>query len=125
MWLRYWQIAYTMQKIPAAQRPAAFGAAMVNPALRELLASAAVNDKNHWNGYGTVTHDIHWGPPVDGENSAVMADCQDQSKFGVFDTTNNTILSYGPSRVNVQATFEKTKAGWKLAKMFSPDGTTC
>lgn len=98
---------------------------MVNPALKELIASAAVNDKNHWAGYGTVTHDIHWGPPVAGGDDAVMADCQNQSKFGIYDTAKNIVLTYGHTRVNVQATFSKTASGWRVAKMFVPKGTTC
>lgn len=114
-----------MQDIPAAQRPGAFGAAMVNPALKELLDSAAVNDKHQWAGYGTVTHNISWGPPVAGEDSAVMADCQDESKYGVYDTTNDTPLTHGGDRVNVQATFKKTESGWKVYKVFAVGGTSC
>lgn len=108
-----------------AERQTEFAKVLVDPVLTTTLESAELNDKKHWAAYGEVKHRLRWMIPVNGEPTAVLADCQDQSKYGAYDTRTNKAFTRGPGRLNQQATFKRTKNGWRLAAYFDPPGTTC
>lgn len=102
----------------------AYSAVSVNPQLGMLVKIAAQNDQYHIDAYGSVVHRLSWGPQVAGKNVATMADCQDQTKFGLYNTRNSTVLTEGPAHENLQITFQRIGLNWKVAAVLDR-GETC
>lgn len=79
--------------------------------------------KNGIANFGSFTSRISWGP-LSGDE-AVIRDCMDQSEYGTYDTSNNKAITIGSLRVNLNATFKRVKAGWRVAAIYEPPGEAC
>lgn len=111
--------------VPKAKRAQTYGTVTVDPELSNLLALANTYDAKKVANYGQVMHRISWGPAVGGKDLAVMGDCEDQTKSGVYEVATTTIITSGPSRANEQITFARTRSGWKVAAVLSLKAGTC
>lgn len=115
VWDRYWRILEKLTTYPEEDRKRIFSEVMVDPALAASIQKATEYDSEKLAVYGQVKHETRWGPAIDGSDDAVMADCQNQSSYGLADLKNKKLLTHGPTRANVQGTFARTASGWKVA----------
>lgn len=124
-WVKYWGVFTNMMKVPPDQRREVYGRVAVDPQLANMIKDAAYGDKEKLGNYGSVTHHFSWPVSIAVTGKPVLADCMDQSKFGILDIAKGIPLTHGGKRVNLQATFTQTGGAWKLVGYIEKAGTPC
>jgi len=98
----------------------------VDPALSNLLTDANTMNSKGWDTYGQFTSRISWPQPVDGKTTAVIADCQDASQAGSFETSSGNKTTVGVVRNPLQGTFVRGQDGvWRVDQVFYLKDAPC
>ena len=113
-WVNYWVVTLPLLKRPPAvwHRTAATVAA--EPLLADIMKNAAQFKKDGKDNYGSVKHRFYWGPPVGGEDVAVVGDCMDTSHVGSLNIKTGEKLTVGLVRDNARIGFQRGPDGkWR------------
>lgn len=126
IWLNYWKVSLPILKIPAGQRRSALLKVATEPQVSKLMVAAKDFEAHHFDNYGTLGHRPYWGPPVNGEERAIMGDCMDLSHAGRLDTKTGKLLTVGVSRSNIRGLFERVGSDkWRVYGIEILDATPC
>ncbi len=104
-WGRFWQVYNNSVRTPIEQRSSALDAVSVDPVRSRLLQAAERFDAEGLDYWGSVIQHPYWVAPVNGQQVAVMRDCQDQSHYGSLVVKTGVIRSTGVERNSLQAGF--------------------
>lgn len=124
-WVRFWMVYIKLVETPKSKREKVYGTVAVDPQLTKLLRTAEIADAEKVANFGSVVHRFYWDAAISTTSDAVLGDCMDQSKFGVYDISSNKALSMGESRVNIQATLKRSGSSWKVVGYVEKRGTSC
>jgi len=98
----------------------------VDPALSSLLNDANTLNGKGWDTYGQFTSRISWPQSVDGKATAVIADCQDASQAGSFETSTGNKTTVGVARNPLQGTLARGEDGvWRVVQVFYLQDEPC
>ena len=126
VWVRYWGVYQNINNVAAPARAKLVSTVAVDPVKKELLASAVLFDQKHQNTYGSVSHRVYWGPPVNDDHTAIMGDCLDTSNFGSKDVKTGSKLTEGYTRDNTRGIFAKQPDGsWLVEQVQILDNQPC
>jgi len=118
-WKTMWQVYAALPHTPESERQALAAQVAVDPALSNLLTDANTLNTKGWDTYGQFTSRISWPEPVDGKATAVIADCQDASQAGSFETSSGNKTTVGVARNPLQGTFVRGQDGvWRVDQVF-------
>lgn len=118
-WNKMWQVYAALPHTPESERQALAAQVAVDPALSNLLTDANTLNSKGWDTYGQFTSRISWPQPVDGKSTAVIADCQDASQAGSFETSSGNKTTVGVVRNPLQGTFVRGQDGvWRVDRVF-------
>lgn len=107
IWVKYWEVTDRVNRTPVGQRAALLSTVAVKAHVAEIMKAAADFDKKGWDNYGVPGHRPYWGPPVEGEDQAIMGDCMDFSHSGRLNTKTRVALTIGVARSNIRGVFER------------------
>lgn len=124
-WVKYWGVFTNLVDVPKDQRRKVYAEVAIDPQLSKMVKDAAFADEEKLANYGTVVHRPYWSAPISITKDAILGDCMDQTKFGIFDVAASKALSHGAARVNVQATLKRTGDSWKVVGYVEKSGTSC
>lgn len=125
-WTRLWAIYAGIARIPAGDRDALLSEVTVSPLTEKLLQAASLANSDGIDNYGTVQHRIFWPTPINGQDSAVVADCQDQSQSGTISTDSGEILTTGQTRINLRGEFIRGSDGtWRAQQIINLGNSDC
>jgi len=117
-WTHYWIVSSNLVQIPKNRRRAALEVVAVEPQVSGLLKEADDWEKKGWQAYGTPGHRPYWGPPVDGQASAIMGDCIDLSHTGRVASKTGQKLTVGVVRTNARGVFQRGDDGiWRVSSL--------
>lgn len=126
VWFEYWSVSLPILRTPPDERRTALEKVASEPQITKLLIAAKEFEKNSFDNYGTLGHRPYWGPPVDGEDRAIMGDCMDVSRAGKINAKTGKALTVGPSRSNIRGLFERISNGqWRVYGIEILDSTPC
>lgn len=118
-WDEFWQVYLALPHTPAEERQALAAAVAVDPGLTSLLTDANTVEQKGWDSYGQITHRITWPQAVNGQATAVIADCQDTSQAGSLETSTGNKMTVGVERNPLQGTFVRGQDGvWRVDQVF-------
>src|SRR5664280_449503 len=118
-WIRSWDAYAALAHTPGDQRAALAGTAAVDPALTNMLTDAQTLTGKGWDTYGQIAHRISWPQSVDGKPSAVIADCQDSSQSGSYETSTGYKRTVGVPRDHMQGLLLRSDDGvWRVQQVF-------
>ena len=118
-WNQFWQVYLALPHTPQGERQAMAAAVAVDPGLTNLLTDANTVEQKGWDSYGQITHRITWPQAVDGQATAVIADCQDTSQAGSLETSTGNKMTVGVERNPLQGTFVRGQDGvWRVDQVF-------
>jgi len=118
-WVRFWVIYDSIVRTPKESRPGELRKVAVQPLIKAILKAAVDADSKGIDNYGTWKHRVSWQFPVKGASTAVIADCQDQSKTGTYVVKSGQILTVGKERSNMRGEFLKGTDGvWRLRQIY-------
>jgi len=107
-------------------RPGELRKVAVQPLIHAILKAAADADSKEIDNFGTWKHRLSWQFPVRGAATAMIADCQDQSKTGTFEVESGRILTVGKERSNLRGAFVKGTDGvWRLRQIYVIGDRAC
>lgn len=104
-WVKFWQVYTESVRTPIEQRSSALDTVSVDPIRTRLLDAARRFDDEGLDYWGSVVPHPYWVEPVNGQQFAVMRDCQDQSHYGSIVVQTGAIRSVGVERNSLQAGF--------------------
>ncbi|TKV61014.1 hypothetical protein FDO65_05020 [Nakamurella flava] len=114
-WAKYWDVLAGLTKVPAEDREQLLEPVAVDPQKAKLLAAAAQFEAEGLGQYGEVILRPFWPQPIDGEQFALLRDCQDQSGWGSISVSTGEVHALGADRHFVQAGFERGSDGvWRV-----------
>ena len=118
-WLQFW-IAYDqIVRTPREDREAKLHSVAEPTLVANVLKAADDADSDGIDNYGTWTHRISWQFPIAGSQTAIIADCQDQSKTGTYEVASGKILTVGKERSNMRGEFAVGTDGiWRLRQLY-------
>lgn len=118
-WNEFWQVYLALPHTPQGDRQAMAAAVAVDPGLTNLLTDANTVEQKRWDSYGQITHRITWPQSVNGQPTAVIADCQDTSQAGSLETSTGNKMTVGVPRNPLQGTFVRGQDGvWRVNQVF-------
>ena len=118
-WNEFWQVYLALPHTPEEDRQALAAGVAVDPGLTNLLTDANTVDQKGWDSYGQITHRITWPQAVNGQATAVIADCQDTSQAGSLETSTGNKMTVGVERNPLQGTFVRGQDGvWRVDQVF-------
>jgi hypothetical protein len=125
-WSKFWSVYTTLHTIPAAQLDAAVASVSIDPTSKGMLAEYATSLTQQLTDYGYVVTHPYWQQSINGSNTAVMGDCQDQSHFGSISTVTNDKRTVGVAHDNMKGTLEKGADGvWRVELIEYLTGVPC
>jgi hypothetical protein len=104
-WVKFWQVYTDSVRTPIEQRSSALDTVSVDPIRTRLLEAAKRFDDEGLDYWGSVITHPYWVEPVNGQQFAVMRDCQDQSHYGSLVVQTGAIRSVGVENNSLQAGF--------------------
>jgi hypothetical protein len=118
-WNKFWQVYAALPRTPESDRQTLAAQVAVDPALSSLLNDANTLNGKGWDTYGQFTSRISWPQSVDGKATAVIADCQDASQAGSFETSTGNKTTVGVARNPLQGTLARGEDGvWRVQQAF-------
>lgn len=118
-WIKSWDVYAALAHTPGDQRAALAGTVAVDPALTNMLTDAQTLTGKGWDTYGQIAHRISWPQSVDGKPSAVIADCQDSSQSGSYETSTGYKRTVGVPRDHMQGILLRSDDGiWRVQQVF-------
>src|SRR5664279_879835 len=125
-WIKSWDVYAALAHTPGDQRAALAGTVAVDPALTNMLTDAQTLTGKGWDTYGQIAHRISWPQSVDGKPSAVIADCQDSSQSGSYETSTGYKRTVGVPRDHMQGLLLRSDDGvWRVQQVFYLKGEPC
>lgn len=125
-WTRLWEVYAALPHTPTDQRAALAATVAVDPALTNLLTDADTLNAKGWDTYGQIAHRISWPQAVDSKSIAVIADCQDSSQSGSYETSSSNKQTVGVPRDHMQGTLARGDDGvWRVNQIFSLADEPC
>lgn len=125
-WDKFWQVYAALPHTPEGDRQTLATQVAVDPALSSLLNDAKTLNGKGWDTYGQFTSRISWPQSVDGKATAVIADCQDASQAGSFETSTGNKTTVGVARNPLQATLARGEDGvWRVVQVFYLQDEPC
>lgn len=125
VWRKFDGLIRTLESLPADQVNAAVAAVAVEPTHSRMLKENADFRAEGKASYGQTISYISWPQPINGQDTAVLKDCQDGSQAGVLDTKTGNKLTVGTVNTPIRGTLTRTPAGWRVAAAELLGGTTC
>lgn len=118
-WTKLWEIYAALPHTPMDQRAALVATVAVDPTLTNLLTDADTLNAKGWDTYGQIAHRITWPEAVDSKSSAVIADCQDSSQSGSYETSSGNKQTVGVPRDHLQGALSRGDDGvWRVNQIF-------
>ena len=118
-WIKSWDVYAALAHTPGDQRAALAGTVAVDPALTNMLTDAQTLTGKGLDTYGQIAHRISWPQSVDGKPSAVIADCQDSSQSGSYETSTGYKRTVGVPRDHMQGILLRSDDGiWRVQQVF-------
>lgn len=118
-WNKLWQVYAALPHTSEADRQALAAQVAIEPALTNLITDANTLNSKGWDTYGQFTSRISWPQPIDGKSTAVIADCQDASQAGSFETSTGDKTTVGVARNPLQGSFVRGDDGvWRVEQVF-------
>ena len=118
-WIKSWDVYAALAHTSGDQRAALAGTVAVDPALTNMLTDAQTLTGKGWDTYGQIAHRISWPQSVDGKPSAVIADCQDSSQSGSYETSTGYKRTVGVPRDHMQGILLRSDDGvWRVQQVF-------
>jgi hypothetical protein len=118
-WDKLWQIYAALPHTPVEDRQALAAQVAVDPALTSLLTDANTLNSKGWDTYGQFTARLSWPQPVDGKETAAIADCQDASQAGSYEISTGNKMTVGIPRNPLQASYQRGQDGvWRVEQVF-------
>lgn len=125
-WTRLWGVVVILVRTPASRRKALALTVADDTLAGQIVASSNLAAKQGRDNYGSITHHIRWPKSISGSKSALIEDCQDQSKFGTMDTTTRKRLSVGNASTLYRGTLTRTTAGkWIVTRVIGYTAEEC
>ncbi|MGS0688272.1 hypothetical protein ACVBEQ_24450 [Nakamurella sp. GG22] len=116
-WGSFWRIYNGIVRIPEENRLQALDQVSVDPIKSRILNAAKQFDRDGLDYYGVVVQHPYWVTSVNGDDFAVMRDCQDQSQYGSVYVKTQVKRSVGVAENNLQAGFVRGIDGrWRVQK---------
>lgn len=120
-YVRFWELAGTLDRVPEAERHARLGEWAVDPELSRAVDGLKRLQEQSIGFYGTPTARVS-GIDVNG-GTAVLRDCQDASQSGQVDTRTGARKTVGVARNPVTATLLRGADGaWRVSEIGYPGG---
>lgn len=117
-WLHYWDVYLKFYDATPAQRVQLLKGVTTEPQTSKLIESGLLADKEKARTRGNVRHRFYWGPPVDGQDLAVVGDCMDTSKYGSYFVATGKQRSAGIPRANIRIIIKRSgTSGWLIEKI--------
>lgn len=117
-WLHYWDVYLKFYDATPAQRVQLLKGVTTEPQTSKLIESGLLADKEKARTRGNVRHRFYWGPPVDGQDLAVVGDCMDTSKYGSYFVATGKQRSAGIPRANIRIIMKRSgPSGWLIEKI--------
>jgi len=118
-WDKLWQTYAALPHTPVEDRQALAAQVAVDPALTSLLTDANTLNTKGWDTYGQFTSRLSWPQPVDGKETAAIADCQDASQAGSYEIITGNKMTVGIPRNPLQASYQRGQDGvWRVEQVF-------
>jgi hypothetical protein len=125
-WSKFWSVYTTLHTLPAAQLDAAVASVSIDPTSKGMLAEYATSLTQQLTDYGYIVTHPYWQQSINGSNTAVIGDCQDQSHFGSISTVTNDKRTVGVAHDNMKGTLEKGADGvWRVELIEYLTGVPC
>lgn len=118
-WVKFWAVYGGIGRTPVDKRAYLVKQIAIEPTSSNVLKNAASMDLKGLDTYGKVIHHISWQARIDGGTSAVIADCQDQSKYGSVESGTGIKKTVGVSKDNMRGEFLKGNDNiWRLRQIY-------
>ena len=118
-WRQFWIVYDQIVRTPKENRGDKLSSVAEPTLVANILKAADDADSQGIDNYGTWIHRISWQFPIAGAQTAVIADCQDQSKTGTYEVASGTILTVGKARSNMRGEFVKGVDNiWRLQQLY-------
>jgi len=118
-WIKSWDVYLAMPTTPPEEREALAATVTVDPAKSRMLADAAEFDGQGLQTYGQIEHVVFWTRSINGENTALIDDCQDRSATGSMETASGNKVTVGVAGRHYQGQMVRGADGvWRVSESF-------
>jgi hypothetical protein len=119
VWANFWVLHLTLEgTYPPARWPSSVAEVAVDPIKSQVLAASAKDLREGVVGYGAVVPRAYWQQQIAGKSTAVMRDCQDDSRAGSMVRKTGRKLTVGVARTSIRAFFVRGGDGkWRVQRI--------
>ena len=125
IWRKFNDLIFTVESLPAADVDAKIDAVATEPLAAQMRQINADYRKNGRAGYGAVVTHIKWTQPINGQDTAVLSDCQDGSQAGIQNAATGEKVTVGTVNTPITGTLVRTSGGWRVKSAALVQGATC